>query len=895
MKTPDVIWAVMLPVWLASGASSRAQAREGAPPAAPAVTPAAGEASAAERAADLVHEGNAARERGQIPAALAAYRRARDLAPGRYEIRILLADTLRRAYHAEEAAAEYHAAAALDASRPEAYAGQALLLRAAYDYDAAVALLEGALGKVGAPARPDLLLTLAETRRRQGRPEIAEGLFGEVLAARPGDAPALAGRARVAEDRGDLAGAIAFWDRYLAIKPDEEAGALRRQELRELKAAIAALRETAARAPGAAIFSELGRLLAVAGDAPAAAGACRRALKIDPESREARRLLALVLRDAGDRRGAAAQFRRSLERDPADGTARYNLVALAREAGDPRAEESAWTTLLAARPDDVFAARAYLEFLERTGGGALERALQAPGPPGLGGLRLKALLLSAANRGAEAAATLLAALRPDPTDPWTLEIANDILSRHRGLLAEMGRQAKNDAQDASSLVLMGRLMWLSNRGSEALILCRRAVAADPRSAVARSALAELLQQVARDPQRALEELRQAVALDPSRLAAHVDLALTLLRGGRAKQAEEAARAGLAKAPVAAPLLSVLGAALAGEGDLEGAAAAYAQALVADPVDNFGLARSQYPLVLAGLGLHAEARHALRGDVPPIPEALYREAWAFTRDSYRDRTFHGQDWEGLRDRPHGTLRTPQDAYRAIAALLASLGDPYTRLRDADETAALYLARRGDRATVDALGRVRSTSKTVVTEDLPGGLGYIRLTNLTDPRVVEEVRQALQRMRLKEGIVLDLRGNGGGLARSADAIGDLLIGPGKETGTDVGTAGQDPQTSGGDGAITDSPLTVLVDGQTASAAERLARALEASGRAALRGERTYGKGLGQATRVLPGGMTVLVSIAEMLGPDGRPLQGKGLAPRAEPQPDTSPAPDPESPQP
>src|SRR5439155_1439834 len=133
----------------------------------------------------------------------------------------------------------------------------------------------GARGERGARARPDprrpgRLQAGARSRPRTLRDPHPAGRYA---AARPGDALALAGRARVAEDRGDLAGAIAFWDRYLAIKPDEEAGALRRQELRELKAAIAALRETAARAPGAAIFSELGRLLAVAGDAPAAARA----------------------------------------------------------------------------------------------------------------------------------------------------------------------------------------------------------------------------------------------------------------------------------------------------------------------------------------------------------------------------------------------------------------------------------------------------------------------------------------------------------------------------------------------------------------------------------------------------------------------------------------------
>jgi carboxyl-terminal processing protease len=349
-----------------------------------------------------------------------------------------------------------------------------------------------------------------------------------------------------------------------------------------------------------------------------------------------------------------------------------------------------------------------------------------------------------------------------------------------------------------------------------------------------------------------------------------------LRAGRPREAEAAARGAIDLKP-SAPAWSVLGRALAEKGDLEGAASAYAEALRADPVDNFGLARSQYPLILAAMGRHVEARQALRGDVPPFPDELYAEAWRFARDSYRDRRYNGQDWAAWRERYRGRLATVQEAYRAIAVMLASLGDPYTRLRDWEETASTYLNPRGESVSVDALGRSRSHSRTVTIEERPDGPGYIRLSNLADPRVVEEVRRALSEMRAREGIVLDLRGNPGGSARAADAIGDLLVGPGKEAGVDLGPDGAQPQVTGGDGALTDAPLTVLVDGQTGSAAERLARTLARSGRASLIGDTTRGKGLAQASRVLPGGMTVLVSVGEMLGPDGRPLQGRGLEPR------------------
>src|SRR5947208_9516956 len=192
------------------------------------------------------------------------------------------------------------------------------------------------MGKVAAAHRPELLLVLAETRRREGRFEEAGRLFGEILEAHPQDAPARAGLARVAEDRGDLDGAIQGWDAYLEAKPDDEAAPLRRQELRELRASIEALRGTAARRDAdARVLRELGRLLWVAGDLQGAAGAYRKALRADPGQIEARRGLAVTLRDTGAAGAveAAREFKRLLKRRPDDGVALYGLVRLAAAPG----------------------------------------------------------------------------------------------------------------------------------------------------------------------------------------------------------------------------------------------------------------------------------------------------------------------------------------------------------------------------------------------------------------------------------------------------------------------------------------------------------------------------------------------------------------------------------
>ncbi|MGH9797051.1 MAG: S41 family peptidase, partial [Candidatus Polarisedimenticolia bacterium] len=497
--------------------------------------------------------------------------------------------------------------------------------------------------------------------------------------------------------------------------------------------------------------------------------------------------------------------------------------------------------------------------------------------------RLRALLFHAASRPREAAAALYEALRADPTDPWTVEVATEVLMEDASLLQGLIERFRREPAEAVPAaqrpflgVLRARLAAWAGRLEESRELLLRFAAFWPESAVVRSALGESLAQGGGPAGAALGEYARAVRLDPSRLQDHVDLALGNLRSGDTAAAEAAARAGLEFHPGSAPLLSILGAARAERGDQEGAAGAYAAALRADPLDYLGLARGQYPQMLAALGRHAEARRALAGELPPIPDLIFEEAWAFARDLYRDRRYNGQDWGSWRDRYSGRFPDAAAAHRAVAAMLAALGDPWTRLRDSEETGAVWLARRGEEVAVDSSGRVRPYSRTLLVEERPGGVGYIRIANFTDPAVVEDLRRILKEMGDREGILIDLRGNPGGSSRLADRIGDLLVGPGKVAGVDVGPDGPETQVTGGDGAATGSPITVLVDGQTASAAERLARTLQETGRGRLMGGSTLGKGLAQMARVLPGGATVLVSVAEMLGPDGRPIQGRGLAP-------------------
>ncbi len=130
----------------------------------------------------------------------------------------------------------------------------------------------------------------------------------------------------------------------------------------------------------------------------------------------------------------------------------------------------------------------------------------------------------------------------------------------------------------------------------------------------------------------------------------------------------------------------------------------------------------------------------------------------------------------------------------------------------------------------------------------------------------------------GLVIDLRGNRGGLLQQAVTAAALVL----DNGVAVTTEGRYPQSNhvwsvqGGD--LTHGlPLVVLVDGRTASAAEILAAALADHGRAVVAGSSTLGKGLVQTILQLPDGGELFVTWSRVLAPLGWPIQGLGVLPQ------------------
>ncbi len=145
------------------------------------------------------------------------------------------------------------------------------------------------------------------------------------------------------------------------------------------------------------------------------------------------------------------------------------------------------------------------------------------------------------------------------------------------------------------------------------------------------------------------------------------------------------------------------------------------------------------------------------------------------------------------------------------------------------------------------------------DGSAGIAYIRLTQFT-PGCAQEVKDAIAHARDEVGgelggLILDLRFNPGGLLDEAVEIADLFI----DEGTIVSTKGRVFEESSDEatreGTITDLPLVVMVNGQSASASEVLSGALSDHGRAVILGTRSFGKGSVQTVRPLESGAGVL----------------------------------------
>ena len=156
----------------------------------------------------------------------------------------------------------------------------------------------------------------------------------------------------------------------------------------------------------------------------------------------------------------------------------------------------------------------------------------------------------------------------------------------------------------------------------------------------------------------------------------------------------------------------------------------------------------------------------------------------------------------------------------------------------------------------------------------GVGYIYLKGFTD-KSPEEVKSAYDDLRKNhhiKALVFDLRNDGGGVLESAAQIISMFVPKGKEVVTTKGKMKQLDRTyrTPNEPIDTVMPIAVLVNGNTASAAEIVAGSLQDMDRAVIIGERSFGKGLVQSPRELPYNGSLKITTSKYYIPSGRCIQ-------------------------
>lgn len=199
-----------------------------------------------------------------------------------------------------------------------------------------------------------------------------------------------------------------------------------------------------------------------------------------------------------------------------------------------------------------------------------------------------------------------------------------------------------------------------------------------------------------------------------------------------------------------------------------------------------------------------------------------------------------------------------------------------IRGRPHTSVTLVIRAGSKTRRVTLTRTTIALPTVFSQMLSGHIAYMDIAEFGSNTGREAVQQLGRLMRQHpRGIVLDLRDNPGGEVSQALQVANLFVPPGPVVTLKYKNPSQDvTYRSAGPG--TTLPVVVLVNGNTASAAEILSAAIQERQGGKLVGTRTYGKGIVQQVVPLPGGASLKLTVARYYTPDGQYIEHVGLTP-------------------
>ncbi len=220
------------------------------------------------------------------------------------------------------------------------------------------------------------------------------------------------------------------------------------------------------------------------------------------------------------------------------------------------------------------------------------------------------------------------------------------------------------------------------------------------------------------------------------------------------------------------------------------------------------------------------------------------------------------------------------------IILSVNGKEVRGKTVSDVAALIRGKEGDSVKIELLrDKTKLTKnitrreikiKSVKTKILDKTIGYVQISSFISGDVTKEFIEALTKIQNCDGLILDLRGNTGGLMPNAVFIADMFL----TEGHIVSIVDRNKQRSDIDAQkkpySINKPVVILVDQASASASEILGAALKENRKAILVGERTFGKAMIQRIIPLPNETGLNLTIAKYLTPKGHDLNKNGITP-------------------
>jgi carboxyl-terminal processing protease len=187
------------------------------------------------------------------------------------------------------------------------------------------------------------------------------------------------------------------------------------------------------------------------------------------------------------------------------------------------------------------------------------------------------------------------------------------------------------------------------------------------------------------------------------------------------------------------------------------------------------------------------------------------------------------------------------------------------------------RRGDELLEFSIVRARITVPIVEHEILDNNIGYVQLREFSS-NAVAELQNTFSEMNTEslDGLILDLRGNPGGLLNVAIDVSSLFIKEGTVVSEQFGDGREQIFEASGTYLGYEIPLVILVDENSASASEIVAGALQDTELATIIGVTTFGKGTVQTWQELVNGGGVRLTVARWLTPSRNWIHGNGITP-------------------